>query len=90
MLDGILAYPKVVSRDDRLAARKNLPAGEKDGDRRRDTMNAGRRRLAMVRIDRRYVLEGRRQLIVRHLMFGPSWKERCPTASRCETAKAAA
>jgi predicted dithiol-disulfide oxidoreductase (DUF899 family) len=89
-----IEYPKVVSRAEWLNARKDLLAKEKDLTRRRDALNAERRRLPMVGIEKEYVLEGpsgkvrlldlfegRRQLIVYHFMFDPSWDEGCPSCS---------
>jgi predicted dithiol-disulfide oxidoreductase (DUF899 family) len=86
--------PRVVSRDEWLAARKDLLAREKELTRQRDAMSAERRRLPMVRIEKQYVFEGpdgkaslldlfegRRQLIVGHFMFDPSWEEGCPSCS---------
>jgi predicted dithiol-disulfide oxidoreductase (DUF899 family) len=86
--------PQVASRDEWLAARKELLAREKELTRARDALNAERRRLPMVRIDKDYVFEGpdgkaslldlfdgRRQLIVGHFMFDPSWDEGCPSCS---------
>ncbi len=86
--------PQVVSRDEWLAARKELLAREKELTRQRDQLNAERRRLPMVRIEKEYVFEGpdgkaslldlfdgRRQLIVGHFMFDPSWDEGCPSCS---------
>jgi predicted dithiol-disulfide oxidoreductase (DUF899 family) len=77
-------YPKIVSRDEWLAARKELLAKEKELTRQRDALNAQRRRLPMVAIDKDYVFEGpegrvrlidlfdgRRQLILYHFMFEP-------------------
>ncbi|MGH8177771.1 MAG: DUF899 domain-containing protein [Steroidobacter sp.] len=86
--------PDVVSHDEWVAARKALLAEEKKLTRVRDAVNAARRRLPMVRIDKGYVFEGpqgrlrlidlfegRRQLIVYHFMFDPSWDEGCPSCS---------
>jgi predicted dithiol-disulfide oxidoreductase (DUF899 family) len=86
--------PRVVSRDEWLAARKDLLAREKELTRQRDAMSAERRRLPMVRIEKQYVFEGPdgkaslldlfegcRQLIVGHFMFDPSWEEGCPSCS---------
>jgi predicted dithiol-disulfide oxidoreductase (DUF899 family) len=82
--------PTIVSQDEWLAARKELLAKEKELTRARDALNAERRRLPMVKIDKGYVFEGpdgktslldlfdeRRQLIVYHFMFDPSWDEGC-------------
>jgi predicted dithiol-disulfide oxidoreductase (DUF899 family) len=86
--------PQVVSQDRWLAARKKLLAREKELTRQRDELNAERRRLPMVRIEKEYVFEGpdgkvsllglfegRRQLIVYHFMFSPEWDEGCPSCS---------
>jgi predicted dithiol-disulfide oxidoreductase (DUF899 family) len=88
------ALPEVVSRDEWLAARKALLAKEKALTRERDAVNAARRRLPMVRIDKQYVFDGpagkaslldlfagRRQLMVYHFMFDPAWDEGCPSCS---------
>ena len=88
------ALPEVVSRAEWLAARKVLLAKEKALTRQRDAVNAERRRLPMVKIDKPYVFDGpagkaslldlfagRRQLIVYHFMFDPAWDEGCPSCS---------
>jgi predicted dithiol-disulfide oxidoreductase (DUF899 family) len=89
-----MALPDVVSREQWLEARRALLAREKELTRQRDALNADRRRLPMVRIEKRYVLEGpqgqvtlgdlfgdARQLIVWHVMFGPDWDAACPTCT---------
>ncbi len=89
-----MSLPKVVSRDEWLAARKELLDEEKAMTRARDSLTARRRELPMVRIDEDYVFEGpdgkvslldifegRRQLIVQHFMFDPSWDDGCPSCS---------
>jgi predicted dithiol-disulfide oxidoreductase (DUF899 family) len=89
-----MSLPEVVSRDEWLVARKELLAKEKELTRKRDALNAERRRLPMVRVEKDYVFEGpsgkaslvdlfegRRQLIVQHFMFDPSWEEGCPSCS---------
>ena len=53
-----MSLPDVVSQDDWEAARKQLLAREKATTRERDELNADRRRLPMVRVDRDYVFEG--------------------------------
>jgi predicted dithiol-disulfide oxidoreductase (DUF899 family) len=86
--------PKIVSHDEWLVARKRLLAKEKDFTRARDRLNAERRRLPMVRIDKEYVFDGpdgkatlfdlfdsRRQLIVYHFMFDPAWDAGCEGCS---------
>jgi predicted dithiol-disulfide oxidoreductase (DUF899 family) len=92
--DNAMELPKVVSRDEWLVARKALLAEEKELTRARDALNAERRRLPMVKIDKDYLFEGangkaslldlfdrRRQLIVYHFMFDPSWDEGCTGCS---------
>ena len=86
--------PDVVSREEWLTARKDLLAKEKDLTRARDRVNADRRRLPMVRVDKPYSFEGpdgtvtlldmfqgRPQLVMHHFMFGPDWDEGCPSCS---------
>lgn len=86
--------PKVVSRDDWIAARKALLAKEKEFTRLRDRLSAERRALPWVRVDEKYVFEGpggketlgglfggKRQLIVYHFMFHPDWNEGCKSCS---------
>jgi predicted dithiol-disulfide oxidoreductase (DUF899 family) len=94
MVTQTMTLPRVVSRDEWLSARKELLAKEKELTRHRDAVNAARRRLPMVRLDKEYVFEGpsgkaslldlfdgRSQLIVYHFMFDPSWDEGCPSCS---------
>jgi predicted dithiol-disulfide oxidoreductase (DUF899 family) len=89
-----MSLPQVVSREEWLVARKALLVKEKEATRARDALNADRRRLPMVEIDKAYafegpdgraslldVFEGRRQLIVDHFMFDPSWDDGCPSCS---------
>jgi predicted dithiol-disulfide oxidoreductase (DUF899 family) len=89
-----MALPEIVSRDEWLAARRALLEEEKEARRRLDRINADRRRLPMVRIDKPYrfegaagevtladLFEGREQLIVQHVMFDPSWDDACPSCS---------
>lgn len=82
--------PQVVSPDEWLAARKDLRAREESLLKARDEVNAARKALPMVSVDRDYVFEGpdgevslldlfegRHQLIVQHFMFDPAWDEGC-------------
>lgn len=75
---------KIVSRSEWNAARKALLAQEKEFTRARDALNAERRKLPMVRIEKHYrfdgphgkpslleLFDGRRQLIVYHFMLDP-------------------
>lgn len=89
-----VAHPKVVSRAEWLVARKNLLAKEKELTHQRDALAAERRKLPWVRVEKQYVFDalggkktlaelfdGRSQLVVYHFMFGPEWKEGCPSCS---------
>ncbi len=82
--------PQVVAYDVWQAASAELLAKEKAATRARDALNAARRRLPMVKVDKPYLFEGldgsaslldlfdgRRQLILYHFMFGPSEDEGC-------------
>ncbi len=86
--------PQIASREDWLVARKALLAKEKDLTRARDALNAERRRLPMVAIEKDYVFEGpngalrlldlfegRRQLLVYHFMFHRDQGEGCSGCS---------
>lgn len=83
-----------VTRDEWLAARRDLLAKEKAHMRAGDALAAERRSLPRLRIEKDYVFDtsrGRRslaelfegcgQLIVHHLMFGPEWQAACPGCS---------
>ena len=87
-------HPRVVSHAEWLVARKALLAKEKESTRQRDALSAERRSLPMVKIEKEYVFEGpngrtslrdlfdgRRQLIIYHFMFDPSWDEGCKSCS---------
>ncbi|HEY3142738.1 MAG TPA: DUF899 domain-containing protein [Acidimicrobiales bacterium] len=89
-----MSLPRIASRDEWLAARKELLAKEKDLTKQRDALNAERRNLPMVEIDKDYVFEGpkgetrlidmfdgRPQLIVYHFMFDPEWEDGCPSCT---------
>jgi hypothetical protein len=84
-----MSLPQIASRDEWLVARRELLAREKEFTRARDALNADRRRLPMVRIEKDYVFQGpegratlldlfdgRHQLIVQHFMFDPPLGER--------------
>jgi predicted dithiol-disulfide oxidoreductase (DUF899 family) len=86
--------PEVVSSEEWLAARNELLAKEKELTRARDRLNADRRRLPMVRLDKAYTFEGpdgtvgllemfdgRPQLVMHHFMFGPDWEDGCSSCS---------
>ena len=89
-----MSLPDVVSRAQWLEARRRLLAEEKEATRRLDALNADRRRLPMVEVDKEYVFEGpagqvtlsdlfgnSRQLIIQHVMLGPDWDQPCPGCS---------
>jgi predicted dithiol-disulfide oxidoreductase (DUF899 family) len=89
-----MSLPKVVSRDEWLAARKELLAKEKEMTRARDALSAERRGLPMVRIEKDYVFtgpegevglldlfDGHLQLIVAHFMFDPGWEDGCSSCT---------
>src|SRR5215470_15108995 len=50
--------PRVVSRDEWLAARKQLLKEEKELTRRRDAISAKSRELPWVRVEKNYVFDG--------------------------------
>src|SRR5919197_5011516 len=56
--ESTMSLPQIVSRDEWLAARKDLLAKEKELTRRRDALSIERRNLPMVQIDKEYVFEG--------------------------------
>jgi predicted dithiol-disulfide oxidoreductase (DUF899 family) len=89
-----MTLPQIATRDEWLAARKELLTREKDATHARDALNAQRRALPMVKIDKEYLFDGptgkaslfdlfdgRRQLITYHFMFDPSWDEGCSSCS---------
>ncbi len=88
------AYPEVVSREQWLQARLRLLAAERAATHLRDAVNAERRRLPMVRVDRDYVFEGpgglvrlvdlfegRTQLYVHHFMWLDEIDQGCPSCT---------
>jgi len=83
-----MILPRVVPREEWLVARRVLLEKEKEVTRARDMIAAQRRDLPMVKVEKEYLFEGpngtltlldmfegRRQLIVRHFMFGPDDEE---------------
>jgi len=89
-----MTLPRVVSREEWLAARTELLAKEKDLTGKRDALNIERRNLPMVEVTKDYVFDGpqgqvrladmfdgRRQLIIYHFMFDPSWDDGCPSCT---------
>jgi predicted dithiol-disulfide oxidoreductase (DUF899 family) len=84
----------IVSRDEWLVARRALLQKEKAATRMRDSVNAERRALPWVRLDKAYMFDtaagrrsladlfdGRRQLMIYHFMLGPDANAGCPGCS---------
>jgi predicted dithiol-disulfide oxidoreductase (DUF899 family) len=89
-----MTLPKIATRDEWLAARKDLLAKEKELTRQRDALNIERRNLPMVEVEKDYefdgpdgkarlpdLFEGRKQLIIYHFMFDPEWEDGCPSCT---------
>jgi predicted dithiol-disulfide oxidoreductase (DUF899 family) len=85
-----IPHTDIVFREQWLIARKKLLAEEKELTKHYDRVNAERRRLPMVKIEKDYLFDGpngkqnlrdlfdcRRQLIVYHFMFDPAWDKGC-------------
>lgn len=86
--------PKTVSREQWLAARRELLRQEKEYTRLGDQLAQSRRKLPWVKIEKPYrfesprgpvsladLFDGRNQLIVQHFMLGPGWEEGCKSCS---------
>jgi predicted dithiol-disulfide oxidoreductase (DUF899 family) len=84
----------LVSREQWLAARRELLAEEKAFNKARDALSERRRALPWTLVDQAYSFEGpsgretlaqlfgpRSQLLVYHFMFGPDWEQGCPSCS---------
>jgi predicted dithiol-disulfide oxidoreductase (DUF899 family) len=91
MTETSIPHPPIASRDQWLAQRKKLLSHEKALTKQGDRVSAERRRLPMVKIEKKYlfdspdgkrrlqdVFEARRQLIIYHFMFDPDWDKGCP------------
>jgi predicted dithiol-disulfide oxidoreductase (DUF899 family) len=85
-----IPHPPIVSSEQWLDERKKLLAHEKELTKHYDRVNAERRRLPMVKIEKSYLFEapggelslkdlfeGRRQLVIYHFMFDPAWEKGC-------------
>ena len=85
---------KIVPQAEWVAARKELLKKEKEFTRLRDELSRQRREMPWEKVEKRYEFEGpdgketladlfdgRSQLLVYHFMFGPGWKEGCPSCS---------
>lgn len=89
-----MTLPEIVDRDTWHQARVQLLADEKAMTKARDALSTQRRKMPMVRVEKEYqfvgpngpatlvdLFEGRRQLIVQHFMFDPSWDEGCSSCT---------
>ena len=56
--ETVMSFPRIATRQAWLAARKELLVKEKDLTRLRDELNAERRDLPMVEIEKDYVFDG--------------------------------
>ena len=85
---------KVGTRQEWLAARRQLLDAEKEHTRRGDELARQRRELPWVPVEKEYgfeteegrktlaeLFDGRSQLIVYHFMFGPDYEAGCPACS---------
>jgi len=85
---------QVASPAEWLKARRELLTREKELTHLRDEISRRRRELPWEKVEKPYVFdgprgkesladlfEGRSQLIIYHFMFGPDWKEGCPSCS---------
>lgn len=86
--------PSIVSSQEWELALDQLLIKEKALTRARDALNAERRKLPMMKVDKSYdfhgingttslfeLFAGRRQLIVYHFMYAPDWKAGCDGCS---------
>ena len=84
----------IVSREEWTSARRALLLAEKELARRHAELARKRRALPWVRVEKPYVFDGvdgpvaladlfagKRQLLVQHFMFAPTWSEGCPDCS---------
>ncbi len=89
-----MEQPRIVTRDEWVAARKELLVKEKAMTHAQDALGAERRKLPMVKVDKAYVFDspsgrktlaelfdGTSQLMIYHFMMGPDWAEGCPSCS---------
>lgn len=85
---------KVVPLEKWTEARKKLLVEEKKLTQLRDQLNAKRRALPWMKVEKEYVFDGpdgketlpglfngKSQLVIWHFMFGPDWKEGCTHCS---------
>src|SRR6266403_565716 len=85
-----VASPSVVSPAEWLAARKQLVSKEREFMRQQDALNAERRSLPWVKVEKEYVFDGpsgkvtlaqlfdgHSQLFIKHFMMGPGQAHQC-------------
>jgi predicted dithiol-disulfide oxidoreductase (DUF899 family) len=85
-----MTHHQIVSRDEWIAARRELLRKEKDFTRLRDQLSAERRALPWVKVEKEYhfdtpsgtqslgdLFDGRSQLVTKHFMYGPDWTDGC-------------
>ena len=85
-----IAHPAIVLRNEWLVERKKLLGHEKELNEHYDRVNAERRRLPMVKLEKEYVFDaftakftfaelfdGRSQLFIKHLMMRPGLMHQC-------------
>ncbi|MFV8312243.1 DUF899 domain-containing protein [Mycobacteroides chelonae] len=88
------AYPTAVTREEWLTARKQLLAREREVTHLRDAVNAERRRLPMVKVEKDYLFEGpdgpvrlpdmfegRHTLYIHHFMWLDDVDRGCPSCT---------
>ncbi len=86
-----IPHPPITTEAEWLAARKAQLELEKEATKHKDRVNAARRRMPMVKVEKEYVLEGpdgmirladlfdgRPQLIIHHVMYDPADERACP------------
>src|SRR4051812_36094278 len=89
-----MSIHQIVSREQWIESRRAHLAKEKQLTRQRDELARERRELPWVRVEKDYLFDssrgeitlsdlfaGRSQLLIYHFMFGPEWKEGCPSCS---------
>ena len=89
-----MSLPPAVTREQWLAALRDFHAREEELARLHDAVQADRRRLPMVRIEKEYTFDGPagrvtlpalfdgcQQLIIQHFMFDPAWDGGCPSCA---------
>src|SRR6266446_6168549 len=94
MATRAMEHPRVVAPAEWAAARKELLKKEKEFSRLRDELSRQRRELPWEKVEKAYVFDGpegketlgdlfggKSQLLIYHFMFGPEWKEGCPSCS---------